>query len=944
MGWKSWKLSDWNKALINAVFLDKERLAMRITRIPASPAFLAECTGDPAADHRAAIRAFITSFGKYDWQIRDHFAWQSPLLLKKQTQLDGYPPIFAALYLTLLAATADENTFDEGNFRNRFVELLSPVVSMSSAPNFDFLSTMWEHVKAWSEARAKEAGDCRVLVLPQRYHEKLIGYSKRLAFPAFRDERRLQDLLQERGLGRDSNFPAVSSAVAWRENMFSQPFKEEYDLFRRLVAEGRYQDAYDSPFWGAVQAITWEQDKTASAEVGTFIFGADASDPNRPEFYLLTDEAGKRTLGPSAVFRNLGSRSPGMYAVLPPQSSSWTPPLLAVLAEKKPRLTKTPLWRRIDAGCIALYRDMQGNLSLDGEHFDEGPACFLVEGSYGEHLAATAKTFSLKMTELRTDDSFGTWKVLLFESLSTAALERLALDLPDLLRSALVPAWRPPRVGCTGGAWYGQSLLLNPASSPMFAMAEAVRGSYEVYDRRGQVDASGELDEAGIGYQIPPSALACLTEPASLSVQLQTADGMSSTASYALVQHVPIGRPAPLADVQAWLSDGRDGMVQSLDCPPAPGGVPKPRDSSAMPRFLRNVEASAPSVGPVDLKDVPQPLGWLGETLSLRFQRRTTLPFSDLQGHLAPAAAAAAEARHWHVKRVLLSSGWLMRVQRATSPFTVVAPAPAAIALRSDEGDAVARVCGMFSRSELARLAGALAEGESAHRIGGPDAFGVGAIELRLTSADRMPQLANEFGLEVLFQAEFGLPLQTPRQLLRDGALATPKLPARDLEIWDPIKHNWVSSPEQPKQVAPGSILRFRGAQRYMYWIAGAGGYRFTDSSSWAFILSLAAAGRAIGEIATQGQCVFSPAIDCLPLPLVQWWMLWGGGFVGVKPCGSLYLGGDGGGCLWTELKDWLPQQAMPQARSNIGPVALQRRALALRLRLSGHSTYNYKE
>nr|UKE83985.1 hypothetical protein KXZ65_00230 [Pectobacterium sp. PL152] len=39
-------------------------------------------------------------------------------------QLKGYPTYFAILYLTLLAASAGDDTHDEGNFRVRFSVLL----------------------------------------------------------------------------------------------------------------------------------------------------------------------------------------------------------------------------------------------------------------------------------------------------------------------------------------------------------------------------------------------------------------------------------------------------------------------------------------------------------------------------------------------------------------------------------------------------------------------------------------------------------------------------------------------------------------------------------------------------------------------------------------------------------------------------------------------------
>lgn len=944
MGWQSWTLSEWNDALVKAVFLDTERLAMKITRIPASDRFLAECTGDPAADHRKAARNFISSFGTRDWEIRGHFSWSKSI--QRETQRRGHPSVFAPLYLTLLAATADETTFDEGNFRNRFVSLLKPV-TMASPPSFAPLSQLWEHVQEWSKARAKKSGDCRVLILPERYHEKLIGYSKRLAFPTFNDETQLQRLLQQRGLGRDAGFRVVAEAVSRREAVFSQPFREEFRLFRELVAAACYEKAYDSPFWGAIQAITWDEDRSASAEAGIFRLGADVSDPSRPELYLLTDETGRKTLGPALACRSLGARGQHMYSVEPPKGQSWTPQLLASLAASRHKLSRAALWKRLNAGCLALFPDSHGNLTLDGEHFDGAPACLLVEGRFGTDLAETAKSLQLKMTEAKADGLFGTWKVILFGELSLAALERLALGLPDPARAAMVPAWRPPRVSCSGGAWYGQSLLLNPASSPVFTLPDASHGSYEAYGCDGEAVSHGNLDEEDTGYQIPPAAIAALAGAETLTVCLRTASGISASSSYPLVQQVPIGRPVQLADPEVWLTDGRDGMLQGLGAQGQATGLvpPNPRKNPAMPRLGTVADAGLPAVANVAAADIAEPLGWLGEALSLRFQRRPTLSFRDLYRHISPAAAAAGTQR-WLIKRLLLSSGWLVKIQRTSSPFAVVAPSRGTIAVLNADSPATARIAGMFSSSELAHLSGTLLPEESAWRAGSlRGTLGVGAIELQLSSPERVSELAKELGLSILRKEDFGLPLLPPRQLRQDFPASFPSIPRQaGLEAWHRLQHKWVPAEAPGKPFAAGSTLRFRGAQRYMYWVATGEGYLYTDSEAWAFILAIAAVGQEIGHIAAHGQCLFSPDVESLPLALVQWWMHWGGGYVGIKPCGGLYLAGDGGHGLWAELGDWLPQQPKATEGTTRNLAALERRRLALRLRTSRGSPYNYQE
>lgn len=69
-----------------------------------------------------AKRSFLISFGKKASKIQDALRDESRLDIL--AQIKGYPTYFAVLYLTLLAASADDETHDEGDFRVRFSVLL----------------------------------------------------------------------------------------------------------------------------------------------------------------------------------------------------------------------------------------------------------------------------------------------------------------------------------------------------------------------------------------------------------------------------------------------------------------------------------------------------------------------------------------------------------------------------------------------------------------------------------------------------------------------------------------------------------------------------------------------------------------------------------------------------------------------------------------------------
>lgn len=752
MNWRTWTLKDWNKALIDEVFLNQEKLDLKVTRISTSNRVLAQCTGDANADGHEAARRFLSCFRASTTRFKTHFTWSNSII--QTTERLGHPSIFAALYVTLLAATADETTFDEGNFRNRFVELFGESV-LSSPPSFSDLPKLWEHVATWSRARAQKTADCRILVLPDPQHECLIGYSKRLAFPGYRDEKLLHRVLQDYGVDADSGFNAVAQAVSARQSRFSPSFREEFKIFVALITRARDDESYDSPFWGAIQALTWDENRQIGSQLGVFQFGVDTSDPICPEFYLLVDKTGKETLGSGFTYRDIPMRNQRMFSVTCADAGGWTPPHLMLLVGANRQLRRVPLWKKLAAGCVALFPDPSGFLTLQGEHYDCAPACLIAGASDGGSLAATAKAIGLRF--IKIPDESNTWAILLFEELSTKALARLAMELPESARPALQQGGRPSRVTCAGGAWYGQSLHLSPASSPIFRLPGAVLGSYQLLAPNGVVIARGILDivdptETDFSFQIPSRFLVDFPPADTLVVTLCNSENLSASETFVLSPDLPISRPVPILNENDWLTDGRSGQLEELGRSPE-RTTPTPIDLQGVglrPRLgsaeERNLHCGFERSG---LFSNMEPLGWLSEALLLRFQRRSTLTFADFYSHLTPACAASGHQR-WQVKKLLLSSGWLVPILRKSSRFQIVTPVRPSIAL-CGTSQADARIAGMLSRFELNHLASRLRPNESAWRLTRKnEAPGISAIFLKLSSANRIAEIAHELNLEIL--------------------------------------------------------------------------------------------------------------------------------------------------------------------------------------------------
>lgn len=272
MSWKKWSLKEWNEALVNAIFLAPGRVDASVSRIDASGRFLVKCTRDVESSTEEAQKLFINTFGNNASSVRAKF--------RSVTVADphGIPSYFAVLYLTLLASSADNETAGVGDFRDRFSRIVK--VTYGHSVDFSNLPRMWINVEKWSKLRGQLLGDCASLVLPNPKNETLIGYSKRIAFPAYRDEQFLRKTLQKYSLSEASSFADVATAVA-REihsNKTFPNFLEEFREFQKLTARFENQQAYDSPFWGAVRDICIEDTQELVKKKGIANLTIDITD------------------------------------------------------------------------------------------------------------------------------------------------------------------------------------------------------------------------------------------------------------------------------------------------------------------------------------------------------------------------------------------------------------------------------------------------------------------------------------------------------------------------------------------------------------------------------------------------------------------------------------------------------------------------------------------
>jgi len=282
LDWKAWTLEDWNHALVREVFFNSGPTDIPITRINASDRLLSKCIGVDA-NHEEVRKHFIACFGGGPRSVRAKFVMRA--IYRQRTQADDIPAVFAHLFLTLLAGSADANSIGFGQFRHRFSELFESF-NVGELP-FDDLPKFWSLVADWSINRNNRLGDCRVLQLTYRGRENRIGNSKKLAFPTYVDEKRLNSLLDPDNL----DFGQVGGTVINNIKPFSDQFKEEFYNFYTCLHRSDLKGAFETPFWGVVQDLSLESQKYLVSNYGSYSVEIFIQQQDS-EFYLGTDKHG----------------------------------------------------------------------------------------------------------------------------------------------------------------------------------------------------------------------------------------------------------------------------------------------------------------------------------------------------------------------------------------------------------------------------------------------------------------------------------------------------------------------------------------------------------------------------------------------------------------------------------------------------------------------------
>lgn len=896
-------LSQWNAALVAAFFLRPDRARTTISRIDATGRVLEQLFG--GQNRTAAKRGFLSAFGSDVQSIKDQFTLSPRIAVL--TMRDGIPPNFAALYLSLLAASADDDTFQVGRFRTRFAALLD--IDELEGFHFADLPALWTQFALWTKRRAASSGDCAVLVLPDPQHETRIGHAKRLAFPSYRDELHLRAALADSAVDSRDPFEAVSRAAHQRLGKFSQTFIDELSGFRSLVAGQRRQEAYDSPFWGAVRDITREEEEKEFAQFGRLCVQVDVADPQLPALTVLADKQAALAFGKGQGVRL--PRARGQYI------AAWSGSTLKAsiselhaMVDKDKAFARSRLGGALKAGCLPFFLDSLGSMSSDGRYFDGGPCCVLMRSSGAQRIKSLASHAGVPSTQIGTENTSGPWCLLSFSAVSSAFMERLSLEVPAGARKLFAQGWVPAVPRIAGAARYGQAILLTPASNPYVRLEGAVAGTYTVLNAAGDLLAAGTLCASDEGFYIPPSQLAGLEGQAVCRLSLQRA---AADASHLLEVPVVDRAPGALLDFpqsrMEWLIDGRSGVRESVAASflPALGTL---ATGSRSAHFGKRQQLFSPATVPaapcerVGVDTIHPALDWLAEALSLRFQTRGVLQFDELKAHLRMAAEAAG-LDGWRLRRALIVGGWLQPIESPLSPHGAVAAGLRTISWVRSGHRIIARIRGMLTKQERSALAHGSADGDRIQRIadvGMP--LSIGCIELDICSEERAREIALMLRLRRLSQPETAADVLAGLLISRtDAAEAAAPAFGNLVSLWDSGAFQWI--PERvPRELLPvGSVLRSEGRQRHIYYVRSDTGFRRTDSFCWAMLISAASSAEGLGVVSQRGDVDWNGSLLSLPNPVSSWWMHFGGGIVGIAPDGRYAFRGASGLRIWNGIQ-----------------------------------------
>jgi hypothetical protein len=899
-------LLEWNRRLVQAIFYDPVEITPEIRRIDATDGFLAEVAG--FSDPKAARESFLASFPHNEADVRRLFANH---VLDDWLPTHRKLPFYAQLHLTILAASADESSQDLGNFRWRLAQMLG-------LPTGDYVSSgclplLWQQAQAWSQQRFARHQDTCQLILPDPGHENIIGYSKGLAFPGFRDQTRLAELLTDEGLDASSHLPRLLTAIRSRIRDFSNRFQHEFAAFEQHLVRQDLESAQDCVFWETIVETSWRRTRERSeAKIDGCRIEIDPIDPYDLGLWCychshsnagsgwIKDSTDRLPDGRVAWYLDRDATPGGLLDRL---RSKW-------LKAESRSFMGNRLGHALADGCIGFVQDESGRW-FDTLSLPDSGVLWLILHKNNDALLEAPISDGRKSIVYKASLPGSTFWTLFGPIDITEALREwfdshaFAIDFfaPRLVRRRVAILDSIQRAD-------GAHLYLPPIV-PAFRCRDAKTGSVVVdetsYDLIAYDDRLMLADSAAID---PKPSLEMYVVTRDMTGRELARGRFRFTDSSAALEFKPVRSP------DKWLESSVDGHLLTFSVDPGLVARTDVEDQGflSLRRPLSMSRANIPGGLTIDLEHLDERWWRMTEILSAIFARRYAWPIgecADLLGRLwgsrSEGWARLEDLVQNGILRVLHTRHWSGRMVVAGLPVAVIHQGPDVIEIR---------LVGLLS-AEMRALVGSTL-GVAGRVLASPDRSTAGALIYLVDETERLDTLRAKTGWPLLVQES----LPELRMPAFENLLASPArsdldgYDDKEKQTWSTKRRFFLPPAETNEELPRLEKWPARGLQDLYVLHRRNGSLWNTDCRTWALLVRAVDARSSLGESLGDGTIHLSDPSLSLPRPLAWRTVALGGGV-----CFRL----EDGTRLYAAGEHWSPSQACEhwierQSRSSSSP------------------------
>lgn len=880
----------WGQKLFEHLFRSPDG-EKTLSRLSSSRRVLEAISGLPA---REAQLNFIRSFGGNRRSILARYDY--PVGIPSNSELQAPPIFFSSLYLSLLAAGADEDTNQIGDFRKRFRLMVNAawdaeIFDERQLTNaFGNLPSMWLYVKQWLDKAALKEEGWSQLHLPQvPSHERLIGASKRLAFPSYRDEVKIrQVLLQHKldsGVLPDRVESVFSREIYSSHSGLTENCREEFQNFSVLLRStlNGVEEAMKTPFWGAICDVGAGTRGDGSSTSKEYCFSVSVEDPSGFEVSLYLNTLG--TNDSDLFSEGTSYKAKYQYQALPSSTEPLREVVRTLLNSDSRNQQLRKLREALDVGFLSLYVDDEGQINTDAKFSGQAPEVyFLVNDSLRAKLM-TAPIQKFKNRVIRELALGSQWQLLHFFGLNSATRMELFRLLPSEATTGIRFFGETKMLALRDGVRLKgtSAYVVNRFTRERFCTTE--KGNAQLNYLEGDLRQDGGLLEfRGPGtFGLPTALKGQKKADLQLEVTVLLPTGRPLRKKFRCFSHSPYACIPKFLD-RTTVGDGCNGQLDL-------------ESEVYRDLFETDTEQNKDDYFPspifpshsVDVELVDVNANEAIEFLCARFESTRRIDLSELR-------LSFAEARHCglaqvdHLARRLHNSALIKRVTTfGENRYEYLAAEARYLSMREEGGGYRYTVSGLFNGHERNELCVSLKS--HACEIDLLEEFlsdGLYPLKFFCPRPIDVSELESKFSLRLIAVKNLN-----PFAGFSVQALLTSKqggFKASQVEYWDPQHFSWGESVELRN--APIKLARMQSQHSTLYYlIVGENVYR-TNSVNWAFLWFCYFREGSVAEMSKTSNIIWHRSVRYLPQPFVLWWTHFCGGYVTTVADGRLVMTG----------------------------------------------------